>query len=245
MSSNFATEGKVNLNHQLMPFTWMQRATALHGALKGVRITAIPTTAVDTQGESAKGRADGSALDATFRYEVDAEKTVQGFYQRFDAGDVFRCASEICELFLVPRRIDGHSYNGSGFNPPDPAHLQVEDIHGWWNGAASNHADAFEATGDNLREAPYAQLHPRLCTQSNVYRVHYRVQLLEKSRTTNPEEWDEREDHIVAERRGDDLIERCLNRDKAAMPDPAVSDAAASLHTQQTFRIISHTPFVP
>jgi uncharacterized protein (TIGR02600 family) len=245
MSTDFATEGKVNLNHQLMPFTWVQRATALHGAFKGVRITAIPTAAIDDQGDSAKGRSDGSPLDATFRYEVDEDKTVSGLNQRLDSGDVFRTASEICEQFLVPRRITGHTYAGSGFSPADPASLQAADMTTWWNGAANNASDAFEATGDNLRESPYAQLYPRLCTQSNVYGVHYRVQLLKQARSAKPNEWDETRDQVQAERRGGCVIERHLARQSLPLPDSATSSSARSLHEAQSFRILSKTPFGP
>ena len=245
MSTDFATEGKVNLNHQLLPFTWVQRATALHGALKGVRITAIPTTAMDDQGDSAKGRNDGSPLDATFRYEVDAEKTVRGLNQRLDSGDVFRTASEICGQFLVPRRITGHTYDGSGFSPADPASMQAADMTTWWNGSASDAADAFEATGDNLRESPYAQLYPRLCTQSNVYCVHYRVQKLQQARGAKPNEWEETRDHVQVERRGSCIIERRLGRQSAPLPDPATSSTARSLHEAQAFRILSQTAFGP
>ena len=245
MSMDFATAGKVNLNHQLMPFTWVQRATALHGAFKGVRITAIPTAALDDQGDSAKGRSDGNPLDATFRYEIDEEKTVTGLNLRLDTGDVFRTASEICEQFLVPRRITGHTYNGNGFSPPDPANQQAADMTSWWNGAPSSASDAFEATGDNLRESPYAQLYPRLCTQSNIYSVHYTVQLLKQARSAKPNEWDETRDHVQAERRGCCVIERHLARQTSPLPDPATSSTARSLHEAQTFRILSQTPFVP
>jgi uncharacterized protein (TIGR02600 family) len=245
MSTDFATEGKVNLNHQLMPFTWVQRATALHGALKGVRIPAIPTVALDDQGDSAKGRADGSALEATFRYEVDVEKTVSGLNQRLDGGDVFRTASEICEQFLVPKRISGHAYDGSGFSPSDPANVQAADMTTWWNGSAGDATDAFEATGDNLRESPYAQLYPRLCTQSNVYCVHYRVQSLKQARGAKANEWDDARDHVQAERRGSCVIERRLAPQATPLPDAATSSAARSLHEAQSFRVLSQTAFGP
>lgn len=245
MSANFATEGKVNLNHQLMPFTWIQRATALYGALKGVRITAIPTAALSSQNGSAKGNTDGSPLNATFKYEVDEGKTVDGLNQRLDGGDVFRTASEICGQFLVPRRISGHSYDSSGFSPADPASMQYGDMTTWWNGTTGSAGDAFEGTGDNLRESPYAQLHPRLCTQSNVYSVHYRVQVLRQARGAPAETWDEARDHVQAERRGCCVIERRLGPQTTPLPDPATSTSARSLHEAHSFRIVSQTVFGP
>ena len=115
----------------------------------------------------------------------------------------------------------------------------------WWNGAPSSASEAFEVTGDNLRESPYAQLYPRLCAQSNVYSVHYRVQLLKQARSAKPNEWDETRDHVQAERRGCCVIERHLARQTSPLPDPATSSTARSLHEAQTFRILSQTPFFP
>jgi uncharacterized protein (TIGR02600 family) len=245
MSASFATEGKVNLNHQLMPFTWMQRATALYGALKGVRIPAIPTAALSCQNGSSKGNNDGSPLSTTFRYEVDEGKTVDGLNLRLDGGDVFRTASEICGQFLVPRRISGHAYDGGGFSPTDPASLQYSGMTTWWNGSAGSAGDAFEATGDNLRESPYAQLYPRLCTQSNVYCVHYRVQVLQQARGAPASTWDDTRDHLLADRRGSCVIERRLAPQASPLPDPASSSTARSLHEVQSLRIVSQTPFGP
>ncbi|MES2595374.1 MAG: Verru_Chthon cassette protein A [Verrucomicrobiota bacterium] len=244
MSHDFATEGKVNLNHTLVPFSWIHRATALHGAFKGVRITAIPSAAMDDQGDSAKGHADGNPVGLSFRYEVDAERTVEAMATRLRAGDVFRSASEICEQSLVPRRIEGHTYEGEGLQPRDPSQVSVNDLATWWQGSAGDPADAFEATGDNLREAPYAELHPRLCTQSNVYRVHYRVQMLQQPRGAPPEVWDEGAGSISSEQRGSSVIERGLITGRP-LADP-VSDAnAVSLHEAQRVVVISRHLFQP
>ena len=115
----------------------------------------------------------------------------------------------------------------------------------WWNGNVGNSGDAFEATGDNLRESPYSQLYPRLCTQSNVFRVHYRVQVLRKSRLTGEAEWDEGRDHVVVERRGSSLVERFLAPPSSPLPDPATDPTAPSLDKHQAFRIVSKSPFSP
>lgn len=244
LSRGLATAGKVNMNFQMMPYTWIHRATAMHGAMKGVRVTAISTAAMMAGGESAKGQEDGGPLGATFRYEINADKTLAAFEERFDSGDIFRTPSDICEMFLVPRRIAGQSYEVKGLAPPDPAALEAKDMTGWWNGAEADPADAFEATGDNLREAPYAALQPRLCTQSNVFRVHYRVQYLRKSRSTRPEVWDEKQDHVAGERRGSDVIERRYSPGPEPVPDPATV-GGASLHAMQEFNIIEHFNFAP
>jgi hypothetical protein len=234
--ADFSAAGRVNLNFQLIPFVWLQRATALHGVLHGTRLTAIPNAALDASGSSAKGGDDGSPLASTFRYRIDAEKTIDALQAHLDSGAVFRTASEICAQPLFPRRIDDHAYDGDGFSPPDPAALaSKEELQTWWQ--------SFAVTGDNLREAPYAQLHPRLCTQSNTWRVHYRVQLLQKSRGTAAAEWNEQSGHITAERRGSMLIRRFLP--PAPRPDPALDTGAASLHTQHRFEIVNHQRLAP
>ena len=245
MSQGFATEGKVNLNFQVMPWTWLRRATAMHGALQGVRMTAIPTRALMAEDHSSKGHDDGSAIEETFRYAINADKTLAAFEQRFDAGEVFRTPSEICEMFLVPKRITGHLYDSANFTPADPENLQTADMMNWWNGDEADATDAFEATGDNLRESPYALLYPRLCTQSNVYSVHYRVQLLQKSRSTTAETWIEGRDHVVSERRGSYVIERRFAPGPSPLPDSATSETAVSLHTLQKFSIVAHDRFDP
>ena len=231
MSANFASEGKVNMNYQVLPWTWLRRATAMHGALQGVRMAAISTNSLTSETGSAKGGGAGAPQAQEFRYAVDADKTLAAFDRRFAANDIFRTPSEICEMFLVPKRISGHDYGDAS----DPEKFNANDMTAWWQD--------FAATGDNLREAPYAQLCSRLCTQSNVYRVHYRVQLLKKSRSTPPEEWDEDRDNVVAERRGSHVIERRLGQSPTA--DPATNAGAPSLHEQQTISIVAREVFHP
>jgi uncharacterized protein (TIGR02600 family) len=245
ISQGFATEGKVNMNFQMLPYTWMHRATALHGALKGVRLAAIPTSALVTDGASAKGNPDGSPLASTFRYEINPDKTLAAFDTRFDGGEIFRTPSDVCEMFLVPKRIAGQSYVTGGKEAPDPKDLEAKDMMTWWNGTLADHSDSFAATGDNLREAPYAALHPRLCTQSNVFRVHYRVQFLRKSRTTEPNVWNEARDHVAGEKRGSDVIERRYSSGGQLAPDPATTATAPSLHASQVFNIIERVTFTP
>ena len=244
MTSGFASEGKVNMNFQILPWTWLRRATAMHGALEGVRLTAIPTKALMAEGLSAKGKADGSPVADEYRYAINPDATLAAFEQRFDGGEVFRTASEICEMHLVPRRITGHAYDSVSYHPEDPESLQAADMQRWWNGSAADNTDAFEATGDNLRESPYAQLYSRLCTQSNLYRVHYRVQTLKPSRSMSSGTLDLRRTSLLNERRGSMLIERSFTPDSAPL-DPATFSSAPSLHTRQCFTILSREVFAP
>lgn len=148
-------------------------------------------------------------------------------------------------MFLVPQRMEGHDY-GTATPPPADSGAWTKMV-AWWNGSTDPLAvDAFEATGDNTREAPYAQLYPRLCTRSNVYRVHYRVQLLKKSRSTNPAEWDETKDQVVAEYRGSSVVERYLDPHDQAVPDMAGTiNTADALDDYFRYRVVDKQPFAP
>ena len=254
LSEGFSTEGKVNMNYQIMPFQWIKRATAMHGALHGVRITAIPSQAVVNG--SYKGT---TASPLEFRYSVDPDKTLAAFDDRFrnpttGLTDVFRSPSEICEMFLIPKQLPDHTYSSGGVTALDPASVFKNHVHTtyqnaltWWEGpSASNPTDGFEATGDNLREAPYAQLYPRLCTRSNVFTVHYRVQVLRKSRSTPPVKWVEGKDNVAAEYRGETTIERYLDPMTTKVPDFVTTTLPTqAVDDYYQYRIVRRKQFAP
>ncbi|MBX7208130.1 MAG: Verru_Chthon cassette protein A [Verrucomicrobiaceae bacterium] len=256
ISAGFATEGKVNLNCEIMPFSYIKRHTALYAALRGVRVTAVPAAYASAAAGDQFYKNPQRVSDKEFRYQVNAAATLNGFEEeRFKKGDVFRTASEICEMFLVPKRIGeadagtssgnaGSSLDYGGAKPTNG--LTHDKMINWWNGAAGNATDAFEATGDNTRESPYAQLYPRLCTRSNVFQVHYRVQIIRKSRSTSADSFDLQTDQITADSRGSAVIERYLDPNDKDIPDMAVQAGASdALDDHYRFRIVSRQPFTP
>lgn len=240
LSVGFSTEGKVNMNCEIMPFSWIKRRTALHGALEGVRIPAIHWQQA-IEGSTTHFKAPGIS-DIEYRYKVNAEETAKAFQElRFKDGEIFRTPSEICEMPLVPRKIEGRNY-GSANSLRDPTWQKTNE---WWNGDPAV-VDAFEATGDNTREAPYAQLYPRLCTRSNVFKVHFRVQLLKKSRSTSPAEWDETKDSVAAEYRGSSVVERYLDPNDMDIPDMmGTINTSDALDDYFRFRVVDKQPFAP
>jgi uncharacterized protein (TIGR02600 family) len=251
MSAAFATEGKINLNFQMIPFTWLERSTGIHAALQGVQIPAIPHNAAGLYKQPMVGGIP-SADPPEFLYEVNVEETLRAMRGLFTRGEVFTHPSDICAYYLVPKRISGRESDYlRGLTPPplDPAVLKLEQLNEWWNGADPSDPlalDAFELTGDNLRESPYAQLYPRLCTRSNVFKVHYRVQLLGKSRATAINEWDLQRESIKAEQRGAMVIERFLDPNDPTIPDLATATASGvALDEYYRYRIISREPFRP
>jgi len=94
VSEPFSTAGKVNLNYQIVPFTYISRTAPLRGVLKSVKIMSIPTTSA--------GNYKSGAGATLFRRNIDLDETIKGFDDRFNNGGFFRSASEICDMFLVP-----------------------------------------------------------------------------------------------------------------------------------------------
>lgn len=248
LSPAFSTEGKINLNCQMIPFTWIERTTALHAAFKGVRIPAIHHSAREIYKAPFDPSAPPTANAPEMLYEVDVDKTLKAFRTRFTAGEVFFHPSEICNTYLFPRRIPGFEQDYTrGLNPAplDPANFEYEQLNEWWNGDPTDprRIDAFELTGDNLRESPYAQVYPRLCTRSNVYKVHYRVQLISKSRSTPANQWNVESEKITAEQRGAVTIERYLDPNDPNIPD--MTSSTLALDDFYRYRILNTEPFTP
>ncbi len=249
LSPAFSTQGKVNMNFQMIPFTWIERSTALHAAFKGVRIPAIPHSARELYKAPVEPAVGTPGSGPEFLYEVNVPQTLAAFRGRFASEEgVFIHPSEICTLHLKPKRLEstGSDYT-SGLDPApvDPEAISYEQTNEWWNGDPNDplQVDAFELTGDNLRESPYAQVYPRLCTRSNVFKVHFRVQLISKSRSTPVNEWNVETEKIIAEQRGAAVIERYLDPNDPDIPDMTAGNIA--LDEFYRYRILSNEPFTP
>lgn len=226
ISEPFSTAGKVNLNYQIVPFTYITRSTALRGVLKGVKVTAIgPTSAAATY--------KTTNASTNLRHAINLDETIRGFDQRFatpvttswkgDAG-VFRSASEICDMYLVP------------LANPGEASAKLETMPGWWK--------SFPLTGDNVREAPYGQIYPRVTTRSNTFTIHMRVQVLQKSPNTASDTWDESRDAVLGEYRGSTTVERYVDAGDANIPD-FTNTPTATLDSYYRLRIVGTKKFAP
>jgi uncharacterized protein (TIGR02600 family) len=227
ISEPFSTAGKINLNYQLMPFGYIRRQTAILALLKNEMITAIPNTASKTY--------KTTATQAGFRLPINLDSsagTLKGFEQRFASGEIFRSASEICDIHLVPQGTTYGSLETGSF----------------WR----DH----KLTGDNSRERPYTHIYPRLTTKSNSYTVHVRVQALKKLPTGSPDQWIEGRDQVLSEYRGSSLIERYIDPNDPRLPDFAgaptaddngngIPNADEIVDPYYRFRIISTKKFAP
>ncbi|MDD5349055.1 MAG: Verru_Chthon cassette protein A [Chthoniobacteraceae bacterium] len=113
ISEPFSTAGKINLNYQIVPFTYLTRNTGMQAVLKSAKITAIPTS------DAAVYKSGGGS--SVYRLAVDPGETLKAFDARFAANKPFLSASEICDMFLVP---DGVTYSGA------------TDMANWWDNYA-------------------------------------------------------------------------------------------------------------
>ncbi len=212
ISDRFSTAGKINLNYQIVPFTYLKRPTALIALLKAEKLTAIPNNKVATY-KATVGASDKASAQTSdqFRLDIDATKTLAQFDSKyFEAGEIFRSASEICDVPIVPVGGDAGAMDS------------------FW----TSHA----LTADNLRERIYTTLYPRLTTKSNTYTVHYRVQTLKKIKNSPAGEWDEARDSVRAEQRGSVTIERFIDANDTNIPDYAADAARGALPLGDFYR---------
>lgn len=210
ISDRFSTAGKINMNYQILPFTYITRSSGLRALLASEKVTVIPTN----QGNAYK------TSGGDYRKTIDAEATLAQFRTKFQQGDVFKSASEICDLWIVPQ-------GGS---------------------ASQSYWDNNKLTGDNLRERVYTTLYPRLTTKSNTYTVYFRAQALKKVPGSTVGSWTEGKDVILGEYRGSTTLERFINPD-AKIPDYAANPnnipSEETLDSFYKWRVIENKQFAP
>lgn len=236
ISEPFSTNGKINMNFQIMPFTYIHRATALHGLLKNEEMLVVPNSAagngtVNVNGIAANDDyklydADGTNAfsNVKFRRKIDVQETLKGFYDKFDSGSIFHSETEICSLWMIPEGASWSTTFGT-----------------WWRD--------YQLTGDNSRERVYAHLLPRLTTRSNTYTVHFRVQTLRRLPAATDAEaatWREGRDVVTSEYRGSRTIERYIDPNDTNIPDFATNlSLSPNLSSFYRWRDLSNREFAP
>ena len=231
ISEPLSTGGRVNMNYQILPFTWIKRSTALQAALHTERISAftnsIPNPGnIDNRKNYNNAGGGANSINITNRFPLNLSTnggTLQGFEDRFAANDIFRSAAEICSIPLVPY--------GAG--------ATYANMASWWTN--------FAYTGENSKERPYARIYPKLTTKSNTYTVHYRVEVLKQRPGSVATTWTEGVDKVISTYRGSTTIERYVNPS-----DPAIIDYAsqnlplnAANALPYKFRILADRQFNP
>jgi hypothetical protein len=213
ISGPASTDGKINMNYAIAPFTYIRRASSWYALLDPLKFLAIP----DNQSKIYLGT-DPNTPVPNMRSTVDVAETLRQFDQRFGNNDIFHSATEVCSLFMVPQ--------GS----------TLSDVKNLASGYWSTH----RLTGDNSREKPYAELYPKLTTQSDTYRVHVRAQILPKSDALPAG----KSDFVpLAEYRGSRLIERYIDPQDPRFS--TVNPDTDNLNELYQFRILETSLFDP
>jgi hypothetical protein len=232
ISEPFSTAGKINLNQQIIPFTYINRWAGLRALLASEKVTRIPLADSAKYKMSEAASATGSVNPGTYRNSLNlspTDGTLRQFREKFAAGEIFRSGTEICDIFLVPE---------------DRAWTSDAQARSQWYGSD------FAMVGDNVRERPYANLYGRVTTKSNVFTVHYHAQVLQKSKARNlsdPTVFDTGAgDKVAAAQRGATTFERYLdpNDPRLAATDPAAANAT-SLEEFYRARIVNTSVFNP
>ena len=239
ISDPFSTAGKVNMNYQIVPFTYITRSTAVQAVLRSEQLLAVPGNNNSNAGYKGSGAFN-------YRYFIDLNQTLTGFTNMFTTGttdgtgstpDIFRSASQICNIWLVP----------AGLSPALSYSVSPTAQSFWLNTTTKGGI----LTGDNSRERPYANLYPRLTTKSNTFTVHMRVQTLKALKSTDPtfSTWVEGSDIITGEYRGSTTMERYLDTSDTTIPDYATLSqplsAGQAIDNYYKFRVIETKQFTP
>ena len=188
---------------------------------------------------------DTPPVSYSYRYGINLKATIDdtasAFYQRFHTlHEIFRSATEICNVFLVPETVAGSTYFPGAATPPTDA--SYASMAGWWKN--------FKLTGDNERESPYSQIYPRLTTKSNTFEVHMRVQVLSQTPADRANgNFDlAGGDTVVGEYRGSAIVERYLDPNQTTLPDFATTfpaDPTSTLDNYVHYRVVSTRAFSP
>lgn len=257
ISEPLSTAGKINMNYEIVPFLHVHRDTALRGVFRSEMILCVPSKwhqsykhdygrgkGYHWRDNPYGGELQGKRLRAVI---VEDATLVQFAKKRFRKGrDIFKSATEICEIHLVPEELSerlGQGNRGSigSYTPKvNESTGTVPDMEGgkYWR----DHS----LVGDNSRERPYTNIHTRLTTKSNTFQVHYRAQVIKQARRDSDSEyaeWRPYTDTVQAEFRGSSTVERYINpNDELA---DFASDLTETVDQYYRFRVINPRRFAP
>ena len=234
ISEPLATSGKINLNTQIMPFTYINRTTGMNAVLKSVMVTALNPdgNGASTNGSfffvnnknnaSYKTDAVDDSTDytrVTTRYPIDATQTLGQLTNANDTASAFPVFSRkthsvaVPNFFVSPTQIcDVPLYPLTS-----PAITGSSGLNSFWM--------ANSLTGDNSLERPYSYIYPRVTTKSNIFTVHVLAQSLKQLQSDAASGvWNESKDQILSEYRGAFTIEKYFDPNTADL----YSDAAGT-----------------
>lgn len=207
ISEPFSTAGKINMNYQILPFTYIKRQTGLYAVLKHERILAVPSnTGTAPFYTAASYKADmltpASNPGGSFGYVPLSSANSPNF--PYPTGGVVQTSDSTAwrhqidvpstlvqfdnvfnnnQIFVSPTQLcDLYlvPQNGDAASLGLSGSSTAAQVHSAMSGP-TGYWSTHLLTGDNSRERPYTVIYPRLTTQSNTYRVHYWVQTLKKA----------------------------------------------------------------
>lgn len=229
ISEPLSTAGKINMNYQIVPFTYINRDTGIRAILKSEKVISIK----DSDSANYKHHYGSPAVAGMSRQAVDADQTLTRFLYQFEVKkDIFRSPSQICGIDIIPVDLGANAMNDS--TSPGAARTKMD---AYWNSRL--------LTGDNCRERPYATIYPRLTTQSNTYTIHFRAQALKKVRNSSPVVWDEKKDRVTGEYRGFQTVERYIDPNDSQIPDYAIPGADVPIGSFYKYRVVQAKQFAP
>ena len=171
---------------------------------------------------------------------IHEDLTLEQFQSRFDKGTIFKSATEICDIHLIPESISERTSGTMPIGTYTPKNLKQMTSGKYWK----DHP----LVGDNGRERPYTHIYPRVTTKSNTFKVHYQAQVLQKAKTTDADTWDPDYDQVVADYRGSSIIERYIDPNDPAIPDYAADPENSTLPPLDQFyrfRVVNPKRFAP
>lgn len=253
-----STAGKLNINFQMAPFRHITRSTGLHAAMKSEVITAVPHAHANVYltrpggAPTGQGQAwfwqetsGGSRGGKYWHRNVNVDATLKIFQERFNSGFAFISPAQICEMYLLPERVNSSDTQVPAKWPEKISGLlkstSPDSILKFWEENA--------ITAENLKERPYANLYAKLTTRSNTYQVHVRTQTIRKARSVDPGRFDSAADSITGEYRGSAVIERYLDINDPVLKtvDFTTGDPGSkpNLDHYHRIRVISQKRFDP
>ncbi|MGV3659951.1 MAG: Verru_Chthon cassette protein A [Prosthecobacter sp.] len=259
ISAPGSTAGKINLNYQMAPFRHIQRATGLAAVMKSELVTAVAKTDAGVYLSQPSGAPSGGALkwfwkeDASstgrkfWHRQIDIPATLKLFEERFSFGFNFISPAQICEMYLLPKRM-----NSADTLVPATWPQKMTDLMKVTGNSMGKFWADHAITAENLKERPYANIYPRVTTRSNTFQVHMRVQSLKKARSSDPEVFVPGVDQVTSEYRGSAVVERYLDLNDPALDTSAKLDYASGsplakepLDHLHRFRVIAQKRFNP
>jgi hypothetical protein len=257
ISEPFTSAGKININYQIQPFTYITRSTGIRAVLNSEKIAAV-NAKYGASYKTYNGPLMSPQTNA--RFAVNVPLTLTQFDDKFNGTnlttlnpisgtpDIFHSASQICDMYLVP------------LNPPEgdygTAAAGISSFASkWYDGKT------YGLVGDNVRERPYTNIYGQITTKSNTYTVYYTVQSLKNAEpqvtstgtTPGQQIWDETKGSVVGEYRGSTTIERYIDPNQT-LPDFAASPGTYTVDgpnpsgyppTYYNWRIVDNHQFAP